>query len=175
MFSKNLPPFPTNPEDYDLPELKLPEHWKFAISKQGKIYYYQIKDRVPQWEPPIIPLEEQKHQKGQKNFSLDSCDDSSTTDTCDSSEEESKKDLRNLIKIRRKRKQSFRGKLHRRPYPFAKSADTNNIADRDISFNSTKSSSRSKKKSKRVGLVRAKIISVSFLIHREFYLLYNTA
>ncbi|TMW46477.1 hypothetical protein DOY81_008445, partial [Sarcophaga bullata] len=47
-------PKSTDPKDYQLPAVcaTLPIQWKYAITPQGKIYYYHIKYRVPQWEPP---------------------------------------------------------------------------------------------------------------------------
>ncbi|KAL9881119.1 SET domain containing 2 isoform 1-T6 [Glossina fuscipes fuscipes] len=47
-------PKSTDPADYQLPPVvaTLPPHWKFAITPQGKIYYYHIKYRISQWEPP---------------------------------------------------------------------------------------------------------------------------
>lgn len=44
----------TDPNDYQLPAVcsTLPAQWKYAITPQGKIYYYHIKHRIPQWEPP---------------------------------------------------------------------------------------------------------------------------
>ncbi|KAM7349366.1 SET domain containing 2 [Cochliomyia hominivorax] len=47
-------PKSTDPNDYQLPAVcsTLPQQWKYAITPQGKIYYYHIKHRIPQWEPP---------------------------------------------------------------------------------------------------------------------------
>ncbi|KNC25511.1 putative histone-lysine N-methyltransferase CG1716 [Lucilia cuprina] len=47
-------PKSTDPNDYQLPAVcsTLPPQWKYAITPQGKIYYYHIKNRIPQWEPP---------------------------------------------------------------------------------------------------------------------------
>uniref|UniRef100_A0A1A9WIN0 [histone H3]-lysine(36) N-trimethyltransferase n=1 Tax=Glossina brevipalpis TaxID=37001 RepID=A0A1A9WIN0_9MUSC len=47
-------PRSTDPADYQLPTVvaTLPPQWKFAITPQGKIYYYHIKYRISQWEPP---------------------------------------------------------------------------------------------------------------------------
>lgn len=39
----------TNPNDYHLPSIDLPEHWRFAIDKNGRIYYYHDKIRISQW------------------------------------------------------------------------------------------------------------------------------
>ncbi|XP_055380832.1 probable histone-lysine N-methyltransferase CG1716 isoform X2 [Condylostylus longicornis] len=49
----------TNPCDYKMPKVDLPPGWKFAIDPlHGRIYYYHVKIRRPQWEPPpkIFPL-----------------------------------------------------------------------------------------------------------------------
>jgi len=52
----------TNPVDYNLPQLDLPPFWKYAIDPKGRIYYYHVKIRIPQWDPPIKipPLIEEK-------------------------------------------------------------------------------------------------------------------
>lgn len=47
------PPLSTNPEDYELPPMDLPPLWKYAIDERGRIYYYHVKIRIPQWKPPI--------------------------------------------------------------------------------------------------------------------------
>ena len=49
-----IKPKSTSPADYFLPKAatNLPPEWAFAITDQGKIYYYHLKHRVPQWEPP---------------------------------------------------------------------------------------------------------------------------
>lgn len=47
------PPLSTNPAEYELPTMDLPPMWKFAIDDRGRIYYYHIKIRIPQWKPPI--------------------------------------------------------------------------------------------------------------------------
>lgn len=53
---------PTNPEEYDLPTMDLPDQWKFAIDTKGRLYYYHVKIRIPQWDPPIkiLPLREEQ-------------------------------------------------------------------------------------------------------------------
>lgn len=42
---KSPPPAPP-------PPLDLPPKWKWARDKRGRIYYYQIKERISQWLPP---------------------------------------------------------------------------------------------------------------------------
>lgn len=87
----------TNPDDYFLPPIDLPEHWRFALDEFGRIYYYHEKIRQPQWEAPIkiLPL------KMNAESDLDSPDsDESTTDTEDSEEEE----LRELLEMLKRKK-----------------------------------------------------------------------
>lgn len=75
----------TNPDDYILPPIDLPEHWKFALDEYGRIYYYHEKIRQSQWVAPIklLPL------KIKAESEIDSPDsDESTTETEDSEEEE---------------------------------------------------------------------------------------
>ncbi|CAO1407176.1 unnamed protein product [Diamesa tonsa] len=60
LFQLKQPLLTTNPEEYLLPPIDLPEHWKYAIDNGGRIYYYHTKIREPQWDPPIkiLPLVE---------------------------------------------------------------------------------------------------------------------
>lgn len=67
----NQPPLPTLPyediikEKEELaqvkflgpipPPVKLPPKWKSAKDKYGRPYYYHIKIRISQWEPPEFP------------------------------------------------------------------------------------------------------------------------
>lgn len=41
--------------------MDLPDQWKYAIDCKGRLYYYHMKIRIPQWDPPIkiLPLREQ--------------------------------------------------------------------------------------------------------------------
>lgn len=95
LFQLKQPLLTTNPVDYLLPPIDLPEHWKYGIDNGGRIYYYHIKIREPQWEPPIkiLPLVESEDDEGISN-------DESTTDTEDSEEEEL---LQTLKMLQRKR------------------------------------------------------------------------
>lgn len=56
---------PTNPDEYDIPQMDLPPQWKFAIDSRGKLYYYHVKIRIPQWDPPIkiLPLRDEQTQR----------------------------------------------------------------------------------------------------------------
>ncbi|XP_059608601.1 probable histone-lysine N-methyltransferase CG1716 isoform X2 [Phlebotomus argentipes] len=86
-------PTSINIEDYDLPQLDLPEGWEYALDTKGQIYYYHRKIRICQWETPIriLPLGEQEAARaGSGSEMIEGADeggDSSTTDTCDSEEE----------------------------------------------------------------------------------------
>lgn len=53
---------PTNSDEYDLPSMDLPDQWKFAIDNKGRLYYYHVKIRIAQWDPPIkiLPLREEQ-------------------------------------------------------------------------------------------------------------------
>lgn len=44
--------YPTDPEEYYLPPINLPDQWKFAITSKGQIYYYHEKLLNVQWNPP---------------------------------------------------------------------------------------------------------------------------
>jgi histone-lysine N-methyltransferase SETD2 len=56
----------TNPDDYRLPPNDLPEHWRFAIDKYGRIYYYHEKIRITQW----VRVENHEIYYKFKNFSF---------------------------------------------------------------------------------------------------------
>lgn len=128
----------TNLSDYELPPLDLPEYWKCALDNQGRLYYYHVKIRIPQWEPPIklLPLHQQLESPVLKTDTVDSDHDddshkqtssamkqnlaesdsdedaesgNSTTDTEDSSEDELQNKL-TLIRKNIKSKQSDLGK-----------------------------------------------------------------
>uniref|UniRef100_A0A1A9X5E3 [histone H3]-lysine(36) N-trimethyltransferase n=1 Tax=Glossina brevipalpis TaxID=37001 RepID=A0A1A9X5E3_9MUSC len=78
-------PKSTDPADYQLPAVvaTLPPSWKFAITPQGKIYYYHIKYRISQWEPPTPPQ--------RQNSEIEECDgdsDSEVRNPGDISEDE---------------------------------------------------------------------------------------
>lgn len=77
----------TNPDDYHLPPIDLPENWQFALDEYGRIYYYHEKIRQSQWEAPIkiLPLKIDTHSEEDSPES-----DESTTETEDSEEEELK-------------------------------------------------------------------------------------
>uniref|UniRef100_A0A336MYX7 CSON010402 protein n=1 Tax=Culicoides sonorensis TaxID=179676 RepID=A0A336MYX7_CULSO len=105
------PPLPTNPAEYELPQMDLPPLWKFAIDNKGRIYYYHVKIRLPQWKPPILlqPLNDQTTDDfDDDDIQLsDDGSESSTTDTCDSEEEELKEKLEILQKCKEKSKTQF--------------------------------------------------------------------
>lgn len=102
------PPLSTNPTDYDLPQMDLPPLWNFAIDERGHIYYYHIKIRIPQWNPPIKiqPLNKTKESM-EDSVSEHSDDDSSTTDTKDSEEEDLEEKLAILKKCKEKSQTNF--------------------------------------------------------------------
>lgn len=43
----------SNIDDFILPPMNLPPDWTFSIIN-GLIYYYHVKIRIAQWEPPIF-------------------------------------------------------------------------------------------------------------------------
>lgn len=53
------PTAPSSPESVEEVEYKLPAgveplppSWHWAMTPEGDIYYYNLRDRIPQWEPP---------------------------------------------------------------------------------------------------------------------------
>ena len=112
----------TNPSDYILPPMDLPDGWKFAIDESGRMYYYHVKIRIPQWEPPIklLPLMKEETKSvsikvetvDNENTSLaaaaseseDEASQASSTDTEDSSEDElvaKLESIKNNIKLKK--------------------------------------------------------------------------
>ncbi|XP_037032827.1 probable histone-lysine N-methyltransferase CG1716 isoform X2 [Bradysia coprophila] len=63
---------PTNPDEYELPPMDLPPQWKFAIDVKGRLYYYHVKIRIPQWDPPIkiLPLRDEPSNTGDNSTEL---------------------------------------------------------------------------------------------------------
>ncbi|XP_065090094.1 probable histone-lysine N-methyltransferase CG1716 [Ochlerotatus camptorhynchus] len=100
------PPMPTNPEDYELPPMDLPPLWKFAIDERGRLYYYHVKERVPQWDPPKKNNPNRPSQ-GLRDEDISMSSDSSTTDTEDSEEEYLNAQLEQLLKKKKKQQSSF--------------------------------------------------------------------
>ncbi|XP_055593852.1 probable histone-lysine N-methyltransferase CG1716 [Uranotaenia lowii] len=101
------PPMPTNPDDYELPPMDLPPLWKFAIDDRGRLYYYHVRDRVPQWEPPRKDLCRPPGQHGIRDEDISMSSDSSTTDTEDSEEEHLNTQVEALLKRKKKQQSSF--------------------------------------------------------------------
>uniref|UniRef100_A0A8D8P4B3 [histone H3]-lysine(36) N-trimethyltransferase n=1 Tax=Culex pipiens TaxID=7175 RepID=A0A8D8P4B3_CULPI len=107
MYFKVLPPpMPTNPDDYELPPMDLPPLWKFAIDERGRLYYYHVKLRVPQWEPPKKANPNRTGQ-GLRDEDISMSSDSSTTDTEDSEEEYLNVQLEGLLKKKKKQQSCF--------------------------------------------------------------------
>ncbi|XP_017786038.1 PREDICTED: probable histone-lysine N-methyltransferase CG1716 [Nicrophorus vespilloides] len=92
----NIPPMPTLPyhdkvEDPSQvtfmgpipPPAKLPAKWKCAKDKYGRPYYYHVKIRKSQWEPPELPPEEVEYYSESTSSSDTSSlsSDSSSEDT----------------------------------------------------------------------------------------------
>lgn len=103
-------PESAKPEDYNLPDLDLPEGWEFSLDNKGRLYYYHKKIRIPQWEQPIkiLPLSEGAKKETLPEAmqvldvgydDLNNGQDSSTTDTCDSSEEELVRKINRIKKL----------------------------------------------------------------------------
>lgn len=43
----------SNPEDYRLPKMNLPQDWKFVLDDFGRCYYFNKRMRISQWHQPI--------------------------------------------------------------------------------------------------------------------------
>jgi hypothetical protein len=73
-----IPPIPIPP---------LPPKWKFAYDSKGQPYYYHVRLRVPQWEPPAFPQPEPPPVQ-ETPSSSESSEDSDDDDDDDEEEEE---------------------------------------------------------------------------------------
>lgn len=89
----------TNPDDYILPPMDIPEGWKYAIDDRGRIYYYNVKIRVSQWTlppkfEPLLSDDDMMEVKGEFSSETDSNEDY-TDESSDSELEE----LTKLVKF----------------------------------------------------------------------------
>lgn len=99
-------------DDYNLPPLDLPEFWKHAIDPLGRLYYYHIKIRIPQWRPPIklLPLSKEQSIGGSAVVqpavaeTHSESEESSETESEDSSEDELQNKLAQIKKIKGKQR-----------------------------------------------------------------------
>lgn len=55
--------------------MELPPQWKFAIDSKGRLYYYHVKIRIPQWDPPIKILPLREEQAPIDDVKTEACDD----------------------------------------------------------------------------------------------------
>lgn len=60
--------------------IQLPPRWKIARDSEGHVYFYHIKTRTSQWEPPTL----EQHQQLEAELGSDSDSDSSSSDDSDS-------------------------------------------------------------------------------------------
>lgn len=117
------------------PPLDLPPKWKWARDKRGRIYYYQIKERISQWLPP--PPDHIAVQP----------DSSSMSESSDESSEESDEDDTEL------EDQPLDSEM-------IEQQQLDEIGIADVSISSIVPAVEGKKR--RDGLVQERIISVSF-------------
>ncbi|XP_046990653.1 uncharacterized protein LOC124595805 isoform X2 [Schistocerca americana] len=81
---------PTPPPPLLPPPIRLPPKWKSAKDAEGRVYYYHVKTRVSQWEPPQWTQIEQQPDSDSSTTSSDDeeDDDDDDDDTTTSDEEE---------------------------------------------------------------------------------------
>lgn len=60
--------------------IQLPPRWKIARDSEGHVYFYHVKTRTSQWEPPTL----EQHQQLEAELGSDSDSDSSSSDDSDS-------------------------------------------------------------------------------------------
>ncbi|XP_075214845.1 SET domain containing 2 [Lycorma delicatula] len=76
------------------PSVRLPPKWKSAKDSEGRTYYYHVKTRVSQWEPPVWD-QHQQPQPQQSDSSSDSDDDSDDESSSTSEDEEEEEEEKN--------------------------------------------------------------------------------
>ncbi|XP_042870780.1 histone-lysine N-methyltransferase SETD2-like isoform X2 [Penaeus japonicus] len=60
--------------------IQLPPRWKMARDSEGHVYFYHVKTRTSQWEPPTV----EQHQQLEAELGSDSDSDSASSDDSDS-------------------------------------------------------------------------------------------
>ncbi|KAJ9595221.1 hypothetical protein L9F63_013482, partial [Diploptera punctata] len=70
------------------PPVRLPPKWKSAKDSEGRTYYYHVKTRVSQWEPPQWTETDQQPESESSSDSSDDDDDDEDEDDSSSTDEE---------------------------------------------------------------------------------------
>ncbi|KAF5298400.1 hypothetical protein FQR65_LT01178 [Abscondita terminalis] len=86
------------------PPAKLPPKWKCAKDKYGRPYYYHIKIRISQWEPPELPppVDVEAEFSASESSSSSETSSLSSTSSSDDSEDDEVDDTKLLLGIRKK-------------------------------------------------------------------------
>ncbi|KAI4464179.1 histone-lysine n-methyltransferase setd2 [Holotrichia oblita] len=87
------------------PPAKLPPKWKCAKDKYGRPYYYHIRFRKPQWEPPELPPPEENEELTETSSSSETSSASSDSSTEETDSDDDIDDAKLLLQIKNKFKQ----------------------------------------------------------------------
>ncbi|KAK9709614.1 WW domain [Popillia japonica] len=87
------------------PPAKLPPKWKCAKDKYGRPYYYHIRFRKPQWEPPELPPPEENEELSESSSSSETSSASSDSSTEETDSDDDIDDAKLLLQIKNKFKQ----------------------------------------------------------------------
>jgi histone-lysine N-methyltransferase SETD2 len=68
--------------------VQLPPKWKSAKDSEGRVYYYHVKTRISQWEPPQWTEADQQAESETSSESSDDDEDDEEEDESSSTEEE---------------------------------------------------------------------------------------
>ncbi|PNF22139.1 hypothetical protein B7P43_G06798 [Cryptotermes secundus] len=81
-------PFVSGPPPPLPPPVQLPPKWKSAKDSEGRTYYYHVKTRISQWEPPQWTEADQQPDSETSSESSDDDEDEEEEDESSSTEEE---------------------------------------------------------------------------------------
>ncbi|GJQ84695.1 hypothetical protein Trydic_g12714 [Trypoxylus dichotomus] len=87
------------------PPAKLPPKWKCAKDRYGRPYYYHIRIRKAQWEPPELPPPDENDELSETSSSSDTSSLSSDSSTEETDSDDEIDDAKLLLQIKNKFKQ----------------------------------------------------------------------
>lgn len=79
------------------PPVQLPPKWKSAKDSEGRIYYYHVKTRISQWEPPQWTEADQQPDSETSSESSDDDEDEEEDEESSSTEEEEEGELEEKV------------------------------------------------------------------------------
>jgi histone-lysine N-methyltransferase SETD2 len=91
-------PFVSGPPPPLPPPVQLPPKWKSAKDSEGRTYYYHVKTRISQWEPPQWTEADQQPDSETSSESSDEDEDEEEEDESSSTEEEEEVEQEEKVK-----------------------------------------------------------------------------